>query len=288
MRLLNEFYDLLKESVNIWSKKNPYLIGGSIAFYVIFSTAPLFVIILLISGIIYGRSAAEGQIVSEFSKIVGRDAALIIQDIIAKASSPPKRLITLIISVPMVLLGSSMIFYQIRHALNILWDIKEEDGIKEMAKDYFLSFIMVIIAGGVVFLLVLKMPALYLLRDYLEEVLSFPGKYIRIIDGIFTFLVLVILVAMIYKVLPRADIEWKDVWVGSLLTSFLFTVAVILINLYVSSTGVDSAYGAVGAGTILLIWIYYSSLVFLLGAAFTKVYASRYGSERDWDTEKSH
>lgn len=289
MRSLNEFYNLFKDSYNIWREKNPYLIGGSIAFYVIFSIAPLFVMVIMITGLVFGRQAAEGQIVEEIKNMVGFEAAQMVQQVINKASTPPTRMITTIISVPMVILGSSMVFFQIRHALNLLWDLenKKANSAKEFIKDYFFSFMMVLIAGGVVFLLVLKTPLLYLLRDYLNDFLSVTSIYIRITDALITFFIMVLLLGFLYKILPRTDIEWKDVWVGSFVTSLLFTIAVILINLYVTSTGVDSAYGAIGAGTILLIWIYYSSLVFLLGAAFTKAYASRYGAERTWKEEVS-
>lgn len=289
MRLLSEFYALLKEAFKIWNEKNPYLIGGSIAFYVIFSIAPLFAIILLMSGFLFGQNAAEGQIVREISNIIGSEAAEIVEDIIEKASSPPTRFFTTIISIPMVVLGSSMVFYQIRHALNYLWDLDNRNvgGVKEVARDYLFSFMMVIIAGGIVLLLVLKMPLLFLLRDYLNDALPFPGTVFKILDAVITFCIMVLLMAMMYKLLPQVDIEWKDVWVGSIVTSFLFTTAMVLINLYVSSTGVDSAYGAIGAGTILLIWIYYSSLTFLLGAAFTKAYASRYGVQNNWELEKN-
>lgn len=280
MKFLKDAYELTRKSFKTWKDKKPYMTGGAISFYFIFSIAPLLVIVIIIAGLAFGRQAAEGQIVQEAKDAIGEKPAQVIQDIIRKASSPPSRTLTTIISVPMLILGSSLVFYQLRSALNYLWGIEDKNrgGLKEVLHDYLFSFLMVLILGVLLLLMILKTPLILLLKNYLTRKMKIPEFFFSILDPLLTFGAIVLLFGLIYKILPEVKIKWEDVWTGSIVTSFLFTAAIFIIKLYVSTTGLSTSYGALGAVTILLIWVYYSSLVFLLGAAFTKTYWQEYGS----------
>ncbi len=271
---------LMKETYHVWKKHNPALVGAAIAFYIIFSLAPLLEIIIFIAGNIFGQQAAEGNLVNEIKSFVGPKMAHIVQTIIQKAASGPQKTFAILFSIPLVLSGSTLLFFQLRTALNYIWGLeaKNRGGIKEFLSDYLSSFIMMLIIEFILFLLIIKKPVLVSLGDYVEEVIPVTNFVFNLIDFLLTFLLITISFALVYIILPETDIKWTDVAMGASVTSFLYTAVQFLIGLYVGQTNVGSAYGAIGSFTILFIWIYYSSMVFIYGAVFTKVYASKYGS----------
>lgn len=276
---------LLGDSFGEWKRHNPFLVGPSIAFYVLFSIAPLLVIIVAIAGAVYGRQAAQGQIVSEIHQVVGRQPAQIIQFIIDRAYSPPSRTLATLLSIPILTFGATMVFIQLRNALNTIWEVEQDAAmsLRSFFRDYLVSFFMVLGTGLLLLGLMAKTPVVRLLHTELIQYLPFSGAILELMDFVLTVLALSLLLAMIYRILPQVELSWRDVAVGSVVTAVLLTAAQLLIGLYISVSDVGSAYGAIGSITVLLVWVYYSSLVFVYGAEFTKVYARRHGSlvERD-------
>lgn len=268
---------LLKETAKQFANHKPLLISAAIAFYIILSLGPILAILMIILGAIFGERAVEGNIVEEIKSVVGSQPAEIIQQMISRAYNFPSKTITIISSIPLLFFGCTMIFYQLRSALNIIWDVKPENGgaLSKRLRAYSFSFVMLLIIGALLFLLILKSPALHLLE---EEIISLPAWGVRILDVIFSFCLITILFAMIYKILPAKSIPWEDVWVGAAVTSFLFTLVQALVGLNFRNTNIEFALGALGSTTILVLWIFYSSIIFLFGAHFTKVYANKHGS----------
>ncbi len=274
-------FQLAKKSFIIWKDENPFLIGAAISFFVLFSLAPILVIIADVLSFILGSSSnAENEISSELAKFIGKEAAGVLQSIIQKGDNAPSQTITLLVSIPMVITGSTLVFIQLRNALNIIWkvDKKKNQTDSNFFKDYFYAFVMVFIFGVIIFVLVLKTPLLILFGNYLSEVIPVPNYVFRILDFLITFTGITFLFAAIYKILPEVEVYFPDVLPGAAFTAFLFSLANIIIGLYLQFTNFTSAYGAMGSFTILFIWIYYSALVFLYGAVFTKEYAMQKGS----------
>ncbi|MCE5250426.1 YihY/virulence factor BrkB family protein [bacterium] len=266
----------MRETFIEWYRLKPELIGAAIAFYIIFSLGPILVIVISIVGLIFGDEAVEGQIVQEINNIVGQKAAQVMQILISRAYSPPTQTISTIVSVPLVFFGATMIFFQLKNTLNHIWGIrsKSRNRIIGFLKTYLFSFTMVIILGSLLFLLVVKSLTISLLRELFYP---FPRYALQSLDFIFSLGVLTLLFGMIYDLLPDVKIRVRDIWIGAGVTSLMFSTVQFLIGMYLGYAHIDSAYGAIGSITILLIWIFYSSQIFLLGAVFTKVYACKSG-----------
>ena len=279
VRKIKVIAELVGMTYREWREQKPELIGAAIAFYIIFSLGPILVIIVEAAGLIFGKAVAEGQIVHEFKTMVGENFAEVIQAIIVNAETPPAQTITMIISIPMILFGSTMIFFQLKNALNYIWGYKSISGsFGKLARNYISSFVMVLFLGGLLLTLILKSFVLTLLAVFLKRIIPFPMLLLSILDWFVTFAVITFLFAMIYKILTEPEIRWSDEWIGAAVTSLLLMVSQYFIGVYFRKIDIGSALGAIGSFTLLLIWVYYSSLVFLLGAVFTKVYAREYGS----------
>ncbi|MFC1651504.1 YihY/virulence factor BrkB family protein, partial [Candidatus Latescibacterota bacterium] len=271
----NEIKHLLLSTYTEWMKQKPLILGASIAFYFIFSLGPILVITVGIVSFFFGKQAAEGQIVQEIFNIIGDKPAEVIQSFIIQTHSPPTRFITMILSIPTIMFGSAMIFFQLKNTLNIVWDVKplKEKRIYHIFIKYILSFSMVVFLGIILVLLISKSLLLVIFYDFIGQFFFFPSYLLYFIDTILTFLFMTLLFAMTLKVLPDTYIKWADVLTGALVTSFLFVIGQVIIGFYIGKTEIDTTYGALGSLTVLLIWIYYSSLIFLAGAVFTKIYS---------------
>ncbi len=274
---LNEIKHLVKSTCHEWIKQKPATLGAAIAFYIIFSLGPILVITIEIVGLIFGKQAAEDQIVQEIYRIIGQKPAEVIKSFIILAYSPPTRIITTILSIPTVMLGSAMIFFQLKNTLNMIWDVKPRKDKRFVYTliNYGSSFSMVALLGILLIILIIKSFSLAIFNDSIGQFLPFPVYLFNIIDLIVTFFVTTILFAMLYKILPDTYIKWSNIWIGALVTSFMFAIGQFMIGLYISKTDIDTAYGALGSLTVLLIWIFYSSLIFLAGAVFTKIYSQK-------------
>lgn len=271
---------LLIETAKEFGSNKPLVLAAAISFYIILSLGPILVLLMLTLGAVFGEYAVQGQIVSEIENAVGQKPAEIIQQLIHRAYQFPSKTITILSSIPLLFFGWTMIFYQIRNALNLIWQVKQEEsgGIVKRLKEYSFSFIMLFVISFLLFLLILKSPALQLIED---NIINLPRSLIQIIDMLFSFVSNTILFAMMFKILPAKKIPWSDVWIGAAVTSFLFIVVQALVGVNFRNTNIGSALGALGSTTILVLWIFYSSLIFLFGASFTKVYAKKYGCLSD-------
>jgi membrane protein len=274
-------WELLKRTVTQWIEDQPFQLASSLSYYTLFSLAPLLVIVIAIAGFAFGREAAQQQIVGTIKGMIGQQSAEAVQGMIQNASNEPKTgMIATVVGVFTLILGAGGVVGQLQSSLNTIWGVapKAGQGIWGFVRQRFISYAMIL---GIGFLLLVSLVISALVASLTQFVGSlFGGAEIiaHVLDLGVSFVISTILFAMIYKFLPDVRIEWRDVWIGAALTSVLFTVGKFLIGLYLGRTGVSSTYGAAGSLITVLLWVYYSSLIFFLGAEFTQVYASLYGS----------
>jgi membrane protein len=265
---------LLKETAKEFARNKPLLMGAAISFYIILSMGPILVISILAIGSFLGEQAVKGQLVEEINRSVGEKLSQVLNYLILKAYQFPSKSAAILSSIPLIFFGCTMIFYQIKTSLDIIFETEDENGnsFLERIKNYSFSFLMLLVVGAVLFLLVIKSPLIDLLRENIENFLPIHQLLYRVIDFLFSFTIISILFSLIYKILPEKKLTWKECLIGGVVTSFFFTIVQVLVSINIKVSEVESAFGALGSYTILILWIFYSSLIFLFGANFTKVY----------------
>jgi membrane protein len=272
---------LFKNTAHDWIQHKCPQLGAALAYFTVFSLAPLVLVLLAVFGLIYGGSDhARQKITEQLQYLIDPSGIKVIQDIATNASKPHAGFIATAIGIVLALSGASGVFGQLQDALNTIWSVKPKPGggIKGFIRTRFLSFAMV---GGVCFLLLASLTIETILRglsNYLNH--AMPGGHILAMGLflIFDFAVIVLLFAMIFRFLPDAKIAWRDVWVGATLTAILFALGKFVLGLYLGSGAAGSAYGAASSLITLLLWIYYAAQILLFGAEFTQVYANTYGT----------
>jgi membrane protein len=274
-------YELLKKTYTDWSRDKAPRMGAALAYYTIFSLAPLLVIAIAIAGFVFGREAVEGRITYQIQGLVGSESARAVQTMIQSAHKPAHGVIATLFGVVILLVGASGVFTEMQDALNSIWkvDTTSKTGIWNMLKYRFLSFGMVLGIGFLLLVSLLLSAALAAVTTYASEILPIPPAALHAVDFLFSVLFIAALMALIFKFLPDAKIAWGDVWVGAALTSLLFTAGKFLIGFYIGKSVTMSAYGAAGSVVIMLTWIYYSAQLLYFGAEFTHVYSKEYGSQ---------
>jgi membrane protein len=274
-------FDMIKESFKGWKEDGALDLGAALAYYTIFSLAPLLLVVTAVAGLVWGREAVRGQLVSQLQGVVGPQGSQAIQTIIANAGQHGPGVLATVIGLVTILFGATGVFVQLQSAMDRVWNVEPRPGggIWSFVKTRLLSFGMVL---GIGFLLLVSLVVATAVTAVSAWVLGMmPGAKV-LIEGL-TFVVsfglTTLLFAMIFKVLPDVEIAWRDVWIGAAVTALLFTVGKFLIGLYLAKSSVASTYGAAGSLVVLLLWIYYSSQILFLGAEFTQIYATRYGSQ---------
>jgi membrane protein len=270
---------LLKETFLKWHRAQASQLAAALAFYAVLSLAPTIVIVMAITGWVFGEEAVEGKIVEQTQDWVGEQAAEFIQSVIVSASKFSAGATATLMGIATLLFGATRLFAQLHVALNQLWDVRLKPGraVKGFLRTRLLAFVMVLGIGFFLLAFLMMSATLTAVSKLLSELLPIPA-HIRLMDFLISFVIITCLFAVIYKVLPDVKIAWRDVWVGSAVTSLLLTLGRFIIGLYIGITSVGSAYGAAASAFILLIWVYYSAQAFLFGAAFTHVYTQKYGS----------
>jgi len=276
-------FTLLKQTFQEWLQDKAPQLGAALAYYTVFSLAPLILLLLAIVGAIFRHdpAGASNKITQQMSYFLDPSAVQVVQSIAQNASQPGKSTIATIIGIALALFGASGVFGQLKDALNTIWGVKAKPGrgIWGFLRNRFLSFAMV---AGICFLLLVSLAMEVLLKGFSHYVQSvLPGGTVVALTVylIFDFGVAVLLFAMIFKFLPDVKIQWRDVWIGAVMTAILFGVGKWLLGLYLGSGAAGSAYGAASSLITLLLWVYYSSQILLFGAEFTQVYAARAGRE---------
>jgi membrane protein len=271
----------LKDVVSQWIEDQPFQLASSLSYYTLFSLAPLLIIAISIAGLAFGREAAQNRIVETLQGMVGQESAQAIQGMIQNASSKPKTgIVSTVVGIIALLFGAGGVVGQLQTSLNTIWGVtlKSGQGVWGFIRQRFISFATVLAIGFLLLVSLVITALLTGLTQFLGSLTGGAAFVAHALDILVSFAFITLLFALMYKFLPDVRIQWKDVWVGAALTSILFTIGKFFIGLYLGSSGATSAYGAAGSLITVLLWVYYSSLIVFLGAEFTQVYASQYGS----------
>jgi membrane protein len=267
---------ILREAASGWSRHNAPRLGAALAYYTVLSLAPVLILVLAVSGIVFGQQASTGEIYWQVRNVAGPQVALAIQGLLKSAHTPGAGVLASILGFVTILFGASGVFVELRGILNFIWDAPVHDeSFCSIIRERFRSFAIVLGAG---ILLVASLGATAFLQArsaYSAGYLRLPAPVLQTSNFLVSLAVTAFLFALIYRFIPEVRVHWRDVTFGALLTALLFSVGKLLIGLYLGRAGVGSAYGAAGSLVILLVWVYYSVQIFLFGAELTYVWAQR-------------
>jgi membrane protein len=279
-----EWWQLVKAAASSWSDDYAPSMGAALSYYTVFSMAPLLLIVIAIAGLVFGADAARGEIFGQLRGLMGADAAKAVESILVSVSKPSEGITATVIGFAVLLVGATSVFGELQNALDRIWRAPARDktsSVWTLVRARLLSLGMIL---GIAFLLMVSL--------VLGAVMSALGKWwggwfgdweavAQVANLVIGYVLTTGVFAMIYKLMPRVHVRWHDVWLGALVTALLFTVGKFLIGLYIGKSSVASGFGAAGSLVIVLVWVYYSAQIFLMGAEFTWVYARTFGSMRD-------
>jgi membrane protein len=273
-------WNLLKKSFMHWYQDEPFQLAAALAYYTLFSLAPLLIILAGIVGLFYGTTEAEDYILAGLASFLGEDSAAAVREIMRNANTEGGGLWATLVGILLLLFGAGGVMGQFQYSLNRIWGVKtkSDSGWWPVIRARFLSYAMLLVIGFLLLVSLVLSTVLSAMTDYLSQRMPAAAALWPIADILLSFIFVTALFALIYKVLPDAHIAWRDVWVGAAMTSILFSVGKFLIGLYLGKSGVSSTYGAAGSLVTVLLWVYYSALIFFYGAEITRVYATEYGS----------
>ncbi|GAA4355665.1 hypothetical protein GCM10023165_48050 [Variovorax defluvii] len=280
-------FDLLKQAVLSWKADYAPSMGAALAYYTVFSVAPLLLIVISVAGLVFGQEAARGEILTQLSGLMGEQGARAVQGMLESVNKPREGIIATLVGLALLVLGATTVFGELQDALDRIWRVPQRQaspGLFNLLRVRLLSFSMILGIGFLLMVSLVASAALAALSKWWAPVFGAWATLAQTVNFVFSFAMVTVGFAMIYKIMPRARVQWRDVWVGAAVTALLFTVGKHLIGLYIGKSSVASGYGAAGSLVVVLVWVYYSAQIFLLGAEFTWVYARKYGSLRHIDT----
>ena len=273
-------FGLLGETFSRWSEDAAPRMAAALSYYTTFSMAPLLILAISVAGLALGHEAAQGKIVEQIGGLVGKQSAAAIQSMIQAANRPSTGIVASVIGIVSLIAGATGVLSELKSALNKIWRTSERSDVKEIVKKNVVFLGMLLGMGFLLTVSLVVSAAISGLGKFLGGLLPAPEFLLHTVDFVFSVGIIAVLFAAMYRLFPNTKVEWRDVWVGAALTSFLFNVGKLGLGLYISKGAVGSSYGAAGAILVLLLWVYYSGLIFYFGAEFTKVYADRYGSRK--------
>ena len=279
MTKIESLWDLLKDTFNSWLDDRAPRMAAALAFYMIFSIAPLLIIVIAIAGLVFGQDDVRAQIATQISGLVGPGGTATVMSVIDQIREPSSSIIAALIGVVTVLFGASGVFGELQDSLNTIWKVQPKPGraVLGIIRERFLSFVMILGLGFLLLVTLVISTALAALGSYLKGVLIGSQYFLQGLDFVLSFFFTTLLFAMIYKILPDARVKWSYVWMGAAVTALLFSLGKFLIGLYLGKSTVASAYGAAGSLIIILVWVYYSAQILFFGAELTHCYAARQG-----------
>ena len=271
---------LVKSAGSSWIDDYAPSMGAALAYYTVFSVAPLLLIVISVAGLVFGQDAARGEIVGQLQGLMGAEAAKAVEGLLTTVSKPAQGILATVIGVVVLLIGATTVFGELQDALDRIWraPARKSSGLWGLLRARLLSFGMIL---GVGFLLIASLVAsagMSAIGKWWAPVFGGWEVLAQVVNFAISFGLVTVVFAMIYKIMPRVHIQWRDVWIGAAVTALLFTIGKFLIGLYIGKSGVTSGFGAAGSLVVLLVWVYYSAQIFLMGAEFTWVYAHTFGS----------
>ncbi len=279
--LISDAWALLRDTVSAWIDDYAPSMGAALAFYTLFSAAPLLLIVISVAGLLFGEQAARGEIMDQLSSLVGPDSARTVQAMLEGLNHPEAGAYGTLIGLGTLLIGATTVFGELQNAMDRIWRVPDRPkggGIWPLVKSRLLSAGMVLGIGFLLMVSLVVSAALAALSKWWTPWFGELSWVANLVDSLVSFGFMTAIFAMIYKWMPKVRIAWRDVLTGAALTSILFTLGKLLIGLYIGRSGVASPFGAAASLVVLLLWVYYSAQIFLLGTEFTWIYAHRHGS----------
>lgn len=280
---MKRIWTLLRETVSAWLDDYAPSMGAAIAFYTMFSIAPLVFIVIMVAGLVFGEEAARGELFAQLEGLIGAHSAAGVEQMVQNVSDPKRSTIGTVVSAVVLMVGATTVFAELQSALDRIWRApqrQKRSGVWNLLRARLLSFGLVL---GIGFLLIASLvvsAALAALGRWYAPLFEGWEVLAQVVNVTVSLSFLTLAFGLIYKYLPSVHIAWRDVWVGAVFTAVLFTIGKFAISQYIGRADVASSYGAAGALAVLLIWVYFSAQIFLMGAEFTWVYAHRFGSRR--------
>jgi membrane protein len=276
-----DIWPILKKTFSAWDAHEGQRLGASLAFYSILSLAPLVVLIVAIAGFVFGNSAAQNQIIAQVEAMIGKDGGEAVRATLQHAHRPAAGTAASILGVVTLLWGASGVFGELRAALNKMWDVRprEGEGIWATVRRQLFSFGMVLAVGFLLVVSLVLSAALAALGKFLGGMLPVPAYILSAVNFLVPLVGIAFLFALIFKYVPEVKVAWENVWLGAIATAFFLTVGKYLIGLYLGKAAPGSAYGAAGSLVVVVVWVYYSAMIFLFGAEFTHIIAEQRENE---------
>jgi membrane protein len=272
---------MTKASVGAWRADRASSMGGALAYYTLFSIAPVLIIVIAIAGFVFGEEAARGEMMTQLRGLFGDESAMAVQALLEGARRPVQGVFTTLVSVGVLVVGATSVFAELQTDLDLIWKTpsrEHKSGVWSLIRARLLSFGLVLALGFLLLVSLIVSAALGALGKWWGAYFLGWDVLLEIVNFVVSLIVTTGLFAMIYKWLPSIDIAWRDVWVGAGVTAVLFALGKTVIGIYIGRSSVASGFGAAGSFVVLLVWVYYSTQIFLLGAEFTGVYARQHGS----------
>lgn len=282
---INQFQWLVRlglEAARGWNKHRAQRLAASLSFYTTLALAPLLMIAVAIAGRFLGDDAVRGEIVDQTHHLVGHEGALAIESLIKQAGEPQTSRIATVISIIIVLFGATGVFAELKDSLDTIWEVKPVPGQRlwTILKTQVLSFTVVVGTGCLLIVSLLLTAMLAAFTHWISQWLPMTIGMAHLLEAFVSFGVTTLLFALIFKLLPDVTVCWKDLWIGAVTTAILFTIGKILIGFYIGSAGFGSIYGAAGSLVVILVWTYYSSLIFYFGAELVRAQQKYPGDHR--------
>jgi membrane protein len=283
-KLIKNLPKIVKLTYRGWKEDNGSRLAAALTYYTVFSLAPMLIIAIAVAGLIWQRQAVQDQVLSQVQGLIGGEGKTFISGLLDSASKPAQGLFATIIGLVTLIFGALGVFNELHNSLNTVWDVPEIkvsgiwNSIKEVVVNRLLSFTMVLGIGFMLLVSLVISTGISALGNWVGTVLPFQEVILQIINLVISIAILTVFFALIFKVLPDAEIAWRDVWVGAFVTAVLFSIGKLLIGLYLGSSAVGTTFGAAGSLVLLLLWVYYSAQILFFGAEFTQVYANTLGS----------
>ena len=281
-RHIKSMGSLLKETFTQWINRDPFRNSTVIAYYTIFSLPVLLIIIINLAGYFFEQQAVSNEINQQVRALVGSKAAQDVQAIVSNASQSEGFTLSSVISLATLLFGATGVFYQLQQTLNVMWEVKPQPKRKllKLVMDRLFSFGLILVVGFLLLVSLVLSTVLSMISNWVAAYFSDSLNIVfRLLDISVSLGVITLLFAAIYKFLPDAEIEWRDVWIGALVTSLLFVLAKFALGLYFAYSDPGSAYGAAGSIILIMLWVSYAGMILFFGAEFTRVYARHHGRQ---------
>jgi membrane protein len=278
---LNDWGQIVKGTFREWYSDNAMRLGAALAYYSMFSVAPLLIIAIAVAGAVYGEEAAAGKIQLQLQSLVGREAAAAIEKILESAGTHENGRLATLLSIGALWLGASWVVLALKDSLDTVWGVMPDPNRSwwSTVKDYLVALLVVLLVGILLLSSLILTAVLTAIGAFAQHLIPIPLPVAYWINLVVSFVVITLLFALLFKLLPDVEINWNDVCIGAAITAVLFLIGRELISIYLAKASVGTTYGAAGSLAVILIWTYYSSLILLLGAEFTQVYARTTGCE---------